>query len=356
MSKGATINGKSSLLLMCLLCISAVFASCRAFSGESELPTPTHTPTPLSTALPEIATAVPAGLPSNPLEMYIRPVDLSVLDVPESTAEVDPDAEQTEIPAVPSEAELELEAAILNATNVTVDIIPVSRPADALAALCTSAGDASAVWVDGVAFSAALASNCGEPVYIVRKEINGRMQRGEAGVIVLNSSLGSSQVGALNGRVYCRLGIDDFYSWLLPLMVFRASNIDILNFDAIVDYEDVDSMIEAVVAGDCSGAGLSEVVYNQMLEDDEELADSLRVAITTPQIPYAVLMYPVEMQLGIRISLTDGLLELAEDDDGAELLFPFLGQDELERVDLDDFSDYSAFLDLVRLDFSILGS
>lgn len=321
--------------------------------GGEPTAVPTATATPI-TDIRFIPTAVPAGLPDNPLQMVMLPVSSSLYIEPEVT--VEPEIGEVELPVDSTQAELDLEQAILEYSSVTVDIVPAGSRADVLRALCDASDTTSAVWVDGVSFTAALAQNCGEPIYVVQKRIDGRLESGESGVIILNRNLGSTQLSALYTRTFCRFGVDDFYSWLLPLMIFRANNIDPSRIDTFVDYDDAQDMIEAVATGDCAGAGLSSVVYNDIVDGDEELSDDISVSFTSPPIPYAVLMYPVEMQLGIRVSLTEGLERLADDEDDSEILRPFLGQDELQSVDLDDFVEYDTFLDDVGLDFSILGN
>lgn len=328
-----------------------VMVGCDALGGEPT-PVPTITPTPL-TDIRFAATAVPAGLPGNPLQMVMQPVSPDLYIEPEVTEE--PGVGEVTLPVSSTQTELDLEEAILNYSSVTVDIVPVERPADALRALCESSENVSAVWVEGVAFSAALAQNCGEPIYVVRKRINGELEIGEPGLIIMNRQFGGGVLSGLNTRTFCRLAVDDFYSWLLPLMIFRANNVDPSRFEAVVDYDDAEALVEAVSAGECAGAGLSGLVYDDIIEDDETLADTISVAYGTPPIPYAVLMYPVEMQLGIRVSLTEGLEQLSDDDDDSELLNAFLGQDGLLTVDAADFTEYQAFLDEVDLDFSILG-
>ena len=337
---------------MGLVSILTLFAACNSLGNEPTLPPP-PTATPI-TDIRFMATAVPAGLPDNPLQMVMQPVSPSLYIEPEVTEE--PGVGEVLLPVSSTQAELDLEEAILNYSSVTVDIVPVASPADALRALCDASEKTSAVWVDGVSFSAALAQNCGEPILIVQKRINNRLESGESGVVILNRDLGSTQLSVLNSRTFCRLGVDDFYSWLLPLMVFRVNSIDPTNFGAIVDYEDAESLVEAVAEGECTGAGLSGVVYNDIVEGNDDLADNISVAFGSPPIPYAVLMYPVELQLGIRVSLTDGLKQLVDDESDSGLLRPFLGQDDLQSVELDDFAEYDAFLDEVGLDFSILGN
>ena len=297
---------------------------------------------------------MPAGLPGNPLQMVMQPVSSSLYIAPEVT--VEPGIGEVMLPASSTQAELDLEQAILKYSSVTVDIVPAANPADVLRALCDASERVSAVWVDGVSFTAALAQNCGEPIYIVEKRIDNQRETGEAGVVIINRNLGSTQLSVLNSRTFCRLGINDFYSWILPLMIFRANNIDTTRFETVVDYDDPQAMVEAVASGECSGAGISSIVYNDIVDDNEELSDDISVSFSSPAIPFAVLMYPVKMQLGIRVSLTEGLLRLVDDDDDSELLRPFLGQDNLQVVQLEDFAEYDAFLDDVGLDFTILGN
>lgn len=326
-----------------------------ACGGGGEQPTaePTVTPTPI-TDLRFAATEVPAGLPGNPLEMVLQPVSPELYIAPEVTEE--PDMGEVLLPASSTQAELDLEDAILEFTNVTVDIVPVAKPVDALRALCEESDNVSAVWVDGVSFSAALAQNCGEPIYVVQKRVNGQRTSGESGLILITRQINNPTLSALNGGVFCRLNVEDFYSWLLPLMIFRANNIDVATFDAIVEYDSTEDMVDAVISGECTGAGLSATEYDDIVGDDEAFSEQISVAFNTPPIPYAVLMYPVEIQLGIRVALNEGLQELVDDESANELFKPFLGQDTLLLVDRDDFAEYEAFLETVGLDFSILGN
>ena len=332
--------------------IMMMFVACDSFSSEPTL-APTVTPTPL-TDVRLNTTQVPAGLPDNPLQMVLQPKSSDLYIEPEVT-EV-PEIGEVLLPASSTQAELDLEQAILDYSSVTVDIVPVARPVDALQALCDSSDTVSAAWVDRVSFSAALSQNCGEPILVVRKRIDGDLINGESGLIILNRNRGTTQLSVLNSRTFCRLSVNDFFSWLLPLMIFRANNIDPANFEAIIDFDNEEGLVKAVAEGECTGAGLSTVVYNDIIEDNDELAESINLAFESPPIPHAVLMYPVEMQLGIRVSLTEGVEQLADDDSDSELLSLFLGQDDLQRFIIDEFAEYNAFLEEVGLDFSILGN
>ncbi len=332
----------------------AFIAACRPVEGDRATLPPTLTPTPFSTALPEIATAVPAGFPDNPIRMIIVPVDDDLLEQ-ESILEVT--EEPNSLLSSPlTQTEADLESAILDTSSVTIDVIPANRYADAISALCETRGaDASVVWLDGLSYAVADAQNCGDPILITQREVGSRTQTGESGVIVVNRNLGSTNLTALNGRTFCRLGFDDFYSWLLPTLLFERANLDISTFEMIVDYEDTDALLEALSTDECDGAGVSDSTFDAFVEAEEELSADLRVAETSPEFPYAVLMYPLEVDLSIRLSLTDGLLELVNATDEGELLNAFIGEGELVRVSREDFEALQTFLDEVGYDFAQLG-
>lgn len=349
---GNIINRKCNLRTIYLIWICIIFVGCNTSGNEPTPLPPTATPAPL-TDVRLASTDVPAGLPGNPLQMVIQPISASLYVEPEVTQE--PDGVEVLLPVSSTQAELELEKAILNVSSVTVDVVPVASASEALEALCDETETISAVWIDGVSLSVALAQNCGEPIFVVEKQIGDELQIGESGVIILNRAIGNLQLSVLNSRTFCRLGVDDFYSWLLPLMIFRANNINPANFEAIVDYEDVQELVEAVASGDCAGAGVSGMVYNSIVDEDEPLSDDVSVAFGSPPIPFAVLMYPVEMQLGIRVSLTEGMQVLVENEEDNQILQAFLGQDNLRVYDTEDFEEYNAFLEEVGLDFTILG-
>lgn len=290
----------------------------------------TNTPVPTNTPLPIVPTAIPAGSADNPLQMVVIPQE-SVTDA--------------DIAA--------WEARIAEDAGVTVAVVTVASRPQAIEALCSTLdGIISAVWLDGIGYAAARARNCGDAGIMVTRD--GAI--GEGGIILLNRALGTTQISALNGRTYCRLGYDDLYSWLLPLLVFRRDGVDERRFDAIVDINDIEALVSAIGAGDCDGGGLSEATYNRLLEENPSLADDVRLVQTTPPVPYGILMYPLEIELGIRLSLTEGLLNMAETEEGAALLRPFLGQSGLVSAPNEQLRNFDAFLQEVPLDFANIGN
>jgi phosphonate transport system substrate-binding protein len=179
-------------------------------------------------------------------------------------------------------------------------------------------------------------------------------QTGDAVQIVSGSGVGISQIGSLPGRTFCRLGLDDYYSWLVPSLVMRANGIDPgSDLEAVLDFDTQREMIAAVVEGECDAAAISEAEYDDL---SGTIRDELSLIETTPPFPYAVLVYPLSLPLGERIRLDNALLALDINADGSDAMRPFLGQDGLTRVDDTTFEDFRDFLQDTGYDFAQLGS
>lgn len=182
----------------------------------------------------------------------------------------------------------------------------------------------------------------------------GGIQTGAPGVIVANADLGSADVQLVVGRAYCRLGVEDFYTWFLPTLVMEANGIDALRDpEAIVDYPDEHRLVSAVANGDCAMTGLSQTAFDAL---DADLRENLRVVETTVDFPHGVLMYPLEIGVGVRLSLNEQLAALAEDPADGRTLQMLLGQDALIPVQPEDFAPLSAFLETTGLDLAQLGN
>jgi ABC-type phosphate/phosphonate transport system substrate-binding protein len=224
----------------------------------------------------------------------------------------------------------------------------VDRYAEALAALCASSpSDVTVAWLDGISYIAALAQNCGEASLQVER---GRGSAASTGAAVSIVGSGITNVQALAGRDYCRLGVQDYNTWLVPSLMMRLRGLDVVSdLEAVIDMDTAADLLEAVAAGDCSATALLEADYEDL---DSEIQDELNVLDTSPPMPFGILTYPLTMPLGERIRLDDALLAV----DGDAALQPFLDQDGLRRVSESAFDDLSDFLDDSGLDFAQLGS
>lgn len=290
------------------------------------------TPTPISTPLPPIPTAIPVGTEDNPLQMVIHPAEPM---------------------AVARNVAARFQTAIEDESGLVVEVVLAERYAEALAALCNSSGGQVAVaWLDGPGYMAATAQNCGFPALQVERGRGRNATTGQAGQLIANHDLEISAVSQLSGDGFCRLSYDDFYSWIVPTLLFKVGGIDPLSdLDSVTDYENSSDLLAAVADGDCDATGIPEGA----LDEADNARTDIDIVETTVEFPYAILMYPIEVPLGTRLTLADTLFAISQDSDSAETMRTLLGQDALVRVNADDFVEFRNFMDSTGLDFAQLG-
>lgn len=176
----------------------------------------------------------------------------------------------------------------------------------------------------------------------------------DTGLILINPALETDTLDVITEAVYCRLGYEDDYSWLLPTLILQQNGFDIRSASQIVDYPDVPLMVEAVASGDCTMTGVSARAFAQL---EQELQDSVTLAaIDVPEIPYGVLVYSPEIELGVRLALNRVFTQFAENANSLTLLDTLLGVDELISVDDDDFTTLAEFIRSTGVGFDGLGN
>lgn len=355
------------------LYVSVLFLASCGLAPAPTLPPPTLTATPISTELPVIETAVPAGFNAdNPIQIVIVPADL----------------EQA------SEREEELEDLIASVTDVAIDVIIVETQAEASNLVCaSSSGTQSAAWVDGMTYAAINLGGCGVASFrAVTPDGTGR-----TGVVLVNSEYEDTGVEGAAQETFCRLSVNDLFSWTIPMIVFNGEGIAIQDISDVNEVEDNDTLIEDVYDGSCAATGMPEEVWEAYLaadeearatetaetdnegEDEEELdPDSLPANVivveTTPEIPYNVFAFPLSTSLDVISQLEMALITLdvaagrsdieieaeateeadtANDtlDVDAELLDIFFGEGAFEPVSNEDFEDFLEFVESSGIDF-----
>ena len=175
---------------------------------------------------------------------------------------------------------------------------------------------------------------------------------GDAGVLIFSPRLNSTSVAAIQGGVFCRLGYDDFYSWLLPSLLMAQNGIDAQHGPAqIIDYDDELAMVQAVADGDCAVTGLSQFTWDALSDQ----VSGVVVGQPTIAFSYGVFTYPLEVGLGVRLTLNEQLALMAEDDFDSRPLRLLLGQDAIVPVDEGDFDALEVFMESTGFDFDQIG-
>ncbi len=304
-------------------------------------------------------------------------------------------------PDSPDAAPLEL--AIYNETSLSVDVVLVARASDALTALCTRAALPTVAWLEGLTVPAALAQNCGTPVLqVARSEAAVLAEIAEAALadraaaatpeaepaataeatespaaaptsdaaeaaatvvataeatpeadsvpqdlitglevqIVQSRAYGTASLSVISGRTYCRAGVTDLYSWLMPLLIYKEGGIDLPTAAAaIVDYPSAAAALLALEDGTCAATGVRK---------GTPLPDAALLADASPALPFAVMTVSTDIELGVRLTLTERMPDFSEP------LNALLPHDALLPVEADAFQPLEAFLERTRIDLAAL--
>lgn len=316
-----------------MVLLALLLASCRRFGGAEPTARPSLTPTPRSTPLPPVPTTVPVGETDNPLLMKF------VVENSRAVASAIDDLQQ----------------ALLEESGLTVTVERVDSDAEALAALCDSPkGDVTVAWLSGLAYAAAYAQNCGTAQLQIQRGERANAVNGDESLIIITEDLEAESVGDLADTVFCRLSYDDLYSWLIPSLMLRSGGITPSSLKVINDYgDDAETMVEDVATGDCDAAGISASQFESLPNT------TVRSALSTLQesvtIPFAVLVYPVDLPLGQREALTNALVAIGNGTRGT-MLEPLLDQDEITAVTDEELSSLRNFFERAGIDLAQAGT
>lgn len=321
---------------MCLVSLTLA-AGCRRAASVQATAIRAATATPRSTPLPPVPTAIPVGAQNNPILMvFANPGGTTTQSRVTSAAEA-------------------LAESLSEETGLTIEVSVLDTPADAVAALCDSGRSQIAVaWLNGLAYAAAHAANCGDPALQVERGTGRNARTGEGVRLIANSETEAATIANLAGLSFCRVGYTDFYTWIVPSMMLRAAGVDpVAELGSVTDVDDSAAVVEAVNAGDCDAAGLSVTDYEDFADGDA--GENINTVGQPVTIPYAILTYPPELPLGVRWTLTDSLLAIADDPERRGALDTLLDMDGLERVEESDFNPLINFVRSTGVQFAAGG-
>ncbi len=261
---------------------------------------PTATPDPLAFFAP---TPISPGRPENPLRIMFQP---PTYDTENSTG------------ATQQQAVTLLTQELSSRSGLAIEVVIADTQAEMLAALCEFNGG-TAPWLSGPSAVLALERACGDVALVGVRDGRTRL----AGEIVSASGV---RLNSLNGRVFCRLGVGDFHTWILPSIAMESRGIDPLSIGEVDEYTTYELLFETVANGACAATGGPAGFLDTEYAGD--VPPALIVTDTIDGMPYGVLFYPPEMLLGDRVALTDAFIEIA----GAEAADTGDGPIQLEPV------------------------
>ncbi|MGB7341859.1 MAG: PhnD/SsuA/transferrin family substrate-binding protein [Phototrophicaceae bacterium] len=336
-----------------LFSIVFIVAACGSLEELPPPRPPTITPTPISTPLPYVATAIPAGFNTdNPIQIVIVPAD----------------------PVIAAERLEEFETTLQSLTDVTIRVVLAETQSEAFDAVCASqSGIVSAAWLDGMSFIANDFANCGVGVL----QADTPDGTGTTGVLLLNREFEEDGLESALESPLCRLGVDDLYSWTLPVLFYGAEGIELGDILEIDEGRDNDDIIDDIEAGRCAVIGMEENAWEAYLDADEDgsLAEAVTLIATSPEIPYNIFSFSVSLSIDAIADIEAGLRQMdiaagrsepdaeatvepssASVDVDSDLMTAFFGEGSLISVTDADFADLFNFFNASGIAFSELNN
>ncbi|MDZ4769320.1 MAG: PhnD/SsuA/transferrin family substrate-binding protein [Chloroflexota bacterium] len=321
-----------------LLVVVLLLVGCRRGAEDQVAARPTTAVTPRSTHLPPVPTAVPVGSEDNPLQVMLLP------------------SESGRSQRAITQAADDLQPALAAASGLTIELTLADSDADVLAALCASTPESVTVgWMSGVGYAAAAAADCGTAALQVARGAADGARTGDDVTLVVNRDADIAAIADIDGKTFCRLDAADLQTNLIPSVMLRASSGETpVTPLETTDYDDLDTLIDALVAGECDAAGMSAAAYDERANAAVRAAT---VALTprSAEIPFAVLMIPSFLPLAQRASLIDAFVTIGNGAQ-ADSLRPILAHDEIVRAEDADFVRLRTFFSQAGIDLAALGT
>lgn len=316
--------------------------------GRANLPAtvrPTVTLTPLSTPLTYPATPLPVGSTENPLRWALVPADRQAAQAAQDT----------------------LETALGAALGIQVSLLLADTPAEVIDAICESAvGQVTIGSVDAVGYAIVRARKCGTATLRLQED-----NRSGDEVVIVSKLTDALSNGSTYDTPFCRLGVTDTVSWVIPTLMVRAADLVEGTLGATLDRRTYADALKTVSAGGCWAAAVPASLYTRLRASNDPSVADLREVEKSPRLPLGVLMTPSQLPGDVRERLAgllsvaapateataeaDATEEAATDRFDLSLLEPFTGVYSWEALTANDLAAADRFFDSTKLDFARLG-
>lgn len=191
-------------------------------------------------------------------------------------------------------------------SGLALNAVLALTTAQAVEQLCNIDGDGvySAVWIHPLAATIAEIRNCGQ---IALQGVLGD-SAGMPGQIIATSGLSTLTAESLGGKRFCRLALDDFYSWVLPSLVMQVRGLDSTTLSEVENQSDWSALVSSVNSGLCDFAG---VPANYKMDATlSSLGQNTGLVAESPAMPFGMLVYPPQLFAQDQQKLTAAFLQL----------------------------------------------
>jgi phosphonate transport system substrate-binding protein len=169
------------------------------------------------------------------------------------------------------------------------------------------------------------------------------------GQINVRADSGITSLADLKGKVMCWVDPNSTSGYIIPRIMLQANGIDPdADFSKTVEAGSHNNVITQVYNGECD-AGATYGDARSSVEDDlTDVMEKVTVLATTSDIPNDNVSFIKDMPEEMRTKITDGLLEIAESEEGKEALNTLYSIAGLQKAD-------DSFYDAFRTDLSKAG-
>jgi phosphonate transport system substrate-binding protein len=227
-------------------------------------------------------------------------------------------------------------------TGLYFKVLVATEYAGAIEAMCSDPAEAHMASLATFAYVLAADRGCAEAALL-----SGRFGSPTYnGQFLVHADSGLSELSDLAGKTFCRPDPLSTSGWVIPSIMLRAAGVDPeTGLAQVVDAGSHDAVAAGVYNGDCD-VGATYVDARTRIEADyPDVMEKTVVIAVEPDIPNDGVQFIPSLDQELRDKIVDGLLAIAQTEEGLEALNTAYQWEELIKAD-DSF--YDAFRQIVQ--------
>ena len=141
------------------------------------------------------------------------------------------------------------------------------------------------------------------------------------GQIIAGADTGINSLADLAGKTFCRPDPLSTSGWIIPQLTMRAAGINPdTDLAEVVDAGSHDAVVAAVYNGDCDAGATFVDARSTIEEDNPDVMEKVVVIEVTEDIPNDGVQFIPDFDEELKTQIVDGLLAIAETEEGQEAL------------------------------------
>jgi len=187
------------------------------------------------------------------------------------------------------------------------------------------------------------------------KDLAGQLEPFYKGQFIANKASGIQTLQDLKGKTFCFVDPNSTSGSIIPRIILQANGIDPeKDFAGVQNAGSHDNVGIAVYKGDCdAGVSYIDVLTDagaNLQEKYPDILDKVTYIAVTDRIPSDGVQFVKELDPAIRASITDGLLAMAEDPGGNQVLRLLYTINGFEKIDATFYQPFAEVLKKAGVD------